>query len=114
MKILYSTDNLTVKERYDLTRNPNTEKMSDHVGETVAVDKYMVREEERGDTGELVRIVSIQSGNTFMATNSIVFCKEFTSILEMCAASGEKVNHIEITTGHSKKGREFITCVYID
>ena len=114
MKILYATENLTMKELYDLTRNPKTEKMSDHVGETVAIDKYMVREEERGDTGELVRIVSIQSGDTFMATNSIVFCKEFTSIVEMCSASNETVHHVEITTGHSKKGREFITCVYVD
>ena len=114
MKILYSTPELTMKERYDLTRNPNTENMRDHVGETLAVDQYMVREEARGDTGELVQIVSIKSGDKFIATNSIVFCKEFTSILEMCSASGENVNHIEVTTGHSKKGREFITCVYID
>ena len=114
MKILCATENLTMKELYDLTRNPKTEKMSDHVGETITVDKYMVREEERGDTGELVRIVSIQSGETFMATNSVVFCKEFTSIVDMCSASNEKVHHIEITTGHSKKGREFVTCVYID
>lgn len=114
MNILYSTPNLTLKERYDLTRNPNTDKMSDHVGETIAVDKYMVREEERGDTGEVVRIVSIQSGDKFMATNSIVFCKEFVALLDMCAASNETLNHIEITTGHSKKGRDFITCVYVD
>ena len=114
MKILSATENLTLKELYDLTRNPKTEKMSDHVGETVSVDKYMIREEERGDTGELVRIVSIQSGDTFMATNSTVFCKEFTSIVEMCALANDKVHHLVITTGQSKKGREFITCMYVD
>lgn len=114
MKILYSTKNLTTKERYDLVRNPSTEKMSDHVGETLSVDKFMVREEERGDTAEIVRIVSIQCGDKFVATNSAVFCKEFTAILDMCEESGEELHHIEVTTGHSKKGREFITCTYID
>ncbi len=114
MKILYSSPELSMKDSYNLTRNPACEKMSDHVGETIAVDKYMVRDEERGDTGEIVRITSIQTGDKFLATNSIVFCKEFSAIVEMCMACNDTVHHIEITTGKSKKGREFITCIYID
>lgn len=114
MKILNCTPNLTMKDSYNLTRNPDCENMRDHVGETIAVDKYMVREENRGDTGELVTIVSIQSGEKILATNSMVFCREFAAIVEMCANCGEAVHHVEITTGKSKKGREYITCKYID
>ena len=114
MKILYSTPNLNMKESYDLIRNPACEKMADHVGETVAVDQYMVREEERAATQEIVKIVSIKSGEKFLATNSQVFFRGFCAIIEMCASCNDTVHHIEITTGKSKKGRDFVTCIYID
>lgn len=114
MKILYSTDKLSLVDQYNLTRSPETEKMSEHVGEELKIDAYMVREEERVDTGEAVVITSIMSNGKVYATNSATFCREFMGILQMAQSAGEKVNTIRISEGKSNKGRTFITCVFIN
>lgn len=114
MKILYCTEHLSLVDQYNLTRSPETEKMSEHVGEELPIDKYMVREEERADTGEAVIISSIMSKGKVYATNSATFCREFTGILEMAKSAGEKVNTIRISEGKSNKGRTYITCVYVN
>lgn len=114
MKILYCTEKLSLVDQYNLTRSPETEKMSDHVGEELHVDKFMVREEERADTGETVTITSICSNGKVYATNSATFCREFVGILQMAENAGEMVNTIRISEGKSNKGRTFITCVYIN
>ena len=114
MKILKSTKNLTLVDQYNLMRNPETEKMSDHVGEEFALEKYMLREEERADTGETVRIVSFMSNGKIYATNSSTFCREFEAILDMAECAGETVNKIRVSEGTSKKGRNYITCVYVN
>ena len=114
MKILYCTEKLSLVDQYNLTRSPETEKMSDHVGEELRVDKFMVREEERADTGETVTITSISSNGKVYATNSATFCREFVGVIQMAENAGEKVNTIRISEGKSNKGRTFITCVYIN
>ena len=111
MKILKCSDNLTLKERYDLMRNPETERMSNHVGETLNLEKYMVREEEKGDSGEIITITSIISNGCVYATNSATFARELAAMLDMASECGEAVNRIYIANGVSKKGREYITCV---
>ena len=114
MKILCATDNLTMKDSYDLTRNPECERMSNHVGETIAVEKYMVREEDRPDTGEVITIVSINDGAKTYSTNSPTFVREFLSILEMAKNANAKIGHIRVASGVSKKGREYCTCIFVD
>lgn len=114
MKILEASPNLTMKDSYDLTRSPETERMSNHVGETIAVKKFMVREEDRPDTGEVITIVSINDGEHTYSTNSMTFVREFLAILEMAKTSGGAVHHVKIASGVSKKGREYVTCIFID
>lgn len=114
MTIKKSTENLTMKELYDLTRNPETKRMSDHKGKTISVDQYMIREEEKGDTGEVVTIVSIKSGEDIFATNSPTFVREFESLVDMAEKSGATIQHIKVTGGKSRAGREYVTCVYVD
>lgn len=113
MEILHQSENLTLKELYDLTRSPEAEGMKDHIGETLKLDAYMVRE-ETNDEGEVITIASVKSGDKIYSTNSATFVREFSSILVMAKSVNAKVNHIKVTSGQSKKGREYITCVYID
>ena len=114
MKILEASENLTMKDSYNLTRNPETERMSNHVGETITVEKYMVREEERPDTGELITIVSINDGEKTYSTNSPTFVREYMAILEMARNAGDTIHHVKIASGTSKRGREYVTCVFVD
>ena len=114
MRILAASENLSMVDSYNLTRNPETERMSNHVGETLAVERYMVREEERPDTGEVITIVSINDGTTTYSTNSPTFVREFMAILEMAKNAGAAIHHIKVASGTSKRGREYNTCVFID
>lgn len=114
MKILRSTENLTMADLYNLTRNPETERMSDHVGEILNVDKFMIREEERADTGDVVTIVSIMDGNVVYATNSAVFVREFSGIVAMADEAHATIHKIRVANGESKKGRTFVTCVFVE
>ena len=112
MKILKCTENLTMKQRYDLMRNPETERMANHVGETLEIAAYMVREEEKADTGEVVTVTSISTKEgVIYATNSATFARELLAIMALGEEMGEPVNRITIAQGVSKKGREYITCV---
>lgn len=114
MTILKSTPNLTMKDKYDLTRNPECERMAQHKDEILSVDQYMIREEINAATNEPVTIVSIKSDGTCYATNSAVFVREFTSLVEMAEEANDTIHHIKIIGGRSRNNREFITCVYVD
>lgn len=114
MNIIKSTENLSLKDKYDLTRNPETEKMSNHKDEILSVDQYMIRQEEKADTGELVTIVSIKSGDKIYATNSATFVREFTSLVEMAEEANDTIHHVKVVSGESRNHRQYISCVYID
>lgn len=114
MTIKKCTQNLTMKDKYDLTRNPETERMANHKDEILSVDQYMIREEENGATGEPVTIVSIRSGDKCYATNSSVFVREFASLVEMAEEANDTIHHIKVIGGRSRNNRDFISCVYID
>ena len=114
MKIIKATPNLTMKDKYDLTRNPECERMANHKDEILSVDQYMIREETNGATGEPVTIVAIKSNGKCYATNSAVFVREFTSLVEMAEEANDTIHHIKVIGGESRNKRQFITCVYID
>ena len=113
MKIITCSHDLDMAARYNLIRNPETERMSDHVGETFNIDTYMVREEAKGDSGEIVTITSFTSGGKAYATNSATFAREFMEMQDLAEECGEEVHRIRVARGVSKKGREYITCVLV-
>ena len=114
MKILKSyPENLSMKELYDLTRNPEAEKMSEHKDEILTVDAFMVREETKED-GEITTVLSIKSGEDILATNSATFVREFLSIVEMAELAKDTIHHIKVIGGTSRNNRPYITCVYLD
>lgn len=114
MNIIKSTQNLTMKEKYDLTRNPETERMSNHKDEVLTIDQYMIRTEPNTQTGEEITIVSIKSGDTIYATNSTTFVREFQSLVEMAEEANDTIHHIKVIGGKSRNNRDYISCVYID
>ena len=84
---------LNHQDKYDLTRNPETERMSMHKDEVLSIDQFMIRQEENQKTGELVTIVSIKSGENIYATNSSVFVREFTALVEMAEEANDHPSH---------------------
>lgn len=115
MTIVKASPNLTPKEIYFLTMNPKTEKMKDHSGERIELDKWAVYEDVNQKTGELLEFLAIMTpdGKTF-ATNSPTFKRDFSNMIELFESMGATVPAIVVSSGTSKADREFITCVYSD
>lgn len=113
MAIIRASENLKTVDIYRLTKAPNTQKMSDVKGQRLEVAKYALYEDADKKTGEVKEILAIATpeGETF-ATNSRTFIDDFLDMVDMFGEAGEKVPAIVVTSGTSKAGREFITCVY--
>ena len=113
MQIINSSANLSVKEMYHLTMNPNTAKMKDCKGQRIEFVAWALYQDVNRKSGELMDILAIRTpeGETF-ATNSPTFINDFISMWELFTNMGETVKAIEVTSGTSKAGREFITCTY--
>lgn len=109
-----SSEELTVKQIYDLTKSPEIQRVSDNDGALMRVDAWaLYRDTDKdGNTREILSILDNEVG--VVATNSATFIGDFMEIAEMCMDYGEEVQHIKISSGTSKTGRTFYTCVYID
>lgn len=106
MQILKSSDGLTKKEIYDLTRSPKIRKMSDAVGSVLPVTAYVIYLDEKND-GDAVQILSIRvDDGSVYATNSQTANTEFENILDIM---GQDPFSVEVIKGISKAGREYIT-----
>lgn len=115
MKIIEkSSEELTVKQIYDLTKSPEIQRVSDNEGALVQVDAWMLYTDtdKDGNTREILSILDNEVGA--VATNSVTFIRDFMEITDMCEDCGVKVQHIKISSGTSKAGRKFYTCVYVD
>lgn len=115
MQIIKASENLTAKDIYTLTMNPNTEKMKDVKGQRIELGKWALYEDINKKTEEPQQILAVSTpeGEAF-ATNSPTFIDDFMNMLELFSSMGETVPAIVVSSGTSKAGREFITCVYSD
>lgn len=106
MQVLKSSEGLSKKGIYDLTRSPKIKKLSDAVGSVLPVSAYAIYLDEKND-GDAVQILSIQTDDgSVYATNSATANTEFETILDIM---GQDPFSVEIIRGTSKAGREYIT-----
>lgn len=104
-------ETLTNKQKYDLTMNPKTQKMSSAKGSVLEIAAACIYEDVEAKSGEIRTVLSVQTpeGETF-ATNSATFREDFERMLDLFGAEG--LTAIEVISGYSKAGREYITCAY--
>ena len=109
-----SSNELTMKQMYDLTKSPEIQKLSDNDGALVQVDAWALYKDtdKDGNTREILSILDSEVGA--IATNSATFIRDFMEITEMCLDCDVEVHHIKISSGMSRAGRKFYTCVYMD
>lgn len=109
-----SSDELTMKQMYDLTKSPEIQKLSDNDEALVQVDAWALYKDTDniGNPREILSILDNEVGA--VATNSVTFIRDFMEITDMCEDCGVKVQHIKIGSGTSKAGRKFFTCIYVD
>lgn len=101
---------LTKKEIYQMTMSPKIQKISDNKGVVIDVAAYCFYSDEKND-GKTVDILSVMDADgSIYATNSPTFHDDFEKICEIM--EGEDFS-IEVISGTSKAGREFVTCALV-
>lgn len=103
-------ETMSKKQQYNLTLSPKTQKMKDAKGGVLDVSAWCVYEDTDND-GEARRVLAIETpeGETY-ATNSATFQTDFAAMVALFGPGG--VDRIEVISGTSKAGREYITCAY--
>jgi len=113
MKIIQNEKERTVKEIYDLTRNPETQKMSQHAGEIIDIKDWLIYEDTNNDGKEVQLLSIVTPEGEIFGTNSQTFMREFMAIVDMCHQCGTEISTVKISNGTSKSGRTFITAVLV-
>lgn len=115
MQIINQSGELRTADLYHLTMNPATQKMKDIKGQRLEISCWCIFEDVQKSTGALQNILAIKSPeNEVFATNSPTFIDDFTAMWNLFKDGGEVVHAINVISGTSKAGREFITCTYAD
>lgn len=110
MTITKTSRELTKKENYKMTLDPSIKKMRDIVGAQVEVSAFVLYKDVSSDGKEQEILSVMDADGTVYATNSPTFKKDFANICEIM--DGEDFA-IEVISGTSKAGREFITCTLV-
>lgn len=111
MIIIKTSKELTKRESYKLTMDPAIKKMKDFIGVQIDVAAYCLYKDMNDKDGKEVEVLSIMDKDGGVcATNSDTFKRDFQNIADLM--DGEDYT-IEIISGQSKAGREFITCTLV-
>lgn len=108
-------ENLTMKQAYNLTRNPDSRPMKTLEGATFNIDAFALYEDvnAKGDEQEVLAVLTSE-GDTF-STISATFKRDFDAIVDMATKYGTDLAtvDIEVIGGESKQGRHYIGCKMI-
>lgn len=108
--IIKSSKELNKRESYKMTLAPDIKKMKDFIGVQIEVEAYCLYTDINKD-GKEVEVLSIMDNDGGVcATNSDTFKRDFMNIADLM--DGEDYV-IEVISGMSKAGREFITCTLV-
>lgn len=113
MKIIKSfPENLTMKQAYSLTCNPDSRPMKTLEGATFNIEAYALYECEnvKGETQEVLAVLTSE-GDTF-STISGTFKRDFAAIVDVVNQYDADLTtvDIEVIGGESKNGRHYIGC----
>ena len=111
MTITKISKELNKKELYKMTMDAGIKKMKDYVGSSIDVYAYCIYTDFNSKDNKEVEVLSVMDidGSVF-ATNSATFKKDFLNIVTLM--EGEEFS-VGVTSGTSKAGREFISCILL-
>lgn len=109
MRIITSDRPYDPKESYRFTMDPAIRSLKEMKGKgALEVKGWMQYEDTDRTTGEVKVILSIQTDKGVFGTNSPTAREDFEGILALYG-EGNLPEPIEVLSGQSKSGREFIT-----
>lgn len=98
---------------YKLVQSPVRKKLTDIKGQTIELDKWVLYTEPGKDGKEMSLLALSTVDGTAYCTNSATFCRSFESAVATFGQFGEEFHKIQVTTGTSKNGRDYIDCVVV-
>lgn len=100
-------------DMYKLVQSPVRKKLTDIKGQTIELDKWVLYTEPDKDGKEMFLLALSTVDGTSYCTNSATFCRSFESAVATFGQFGEEFHKIQVTTGTSKNGRDYIDCVVV-
>ena len=99
---------------YVLTQAPDREKLTTAKGATLTLESWVMYTDvnAKGEEQQLLALTT-DDGKAY-CTNSATFCKDFGNAVEMYKQFGEEFIKIQVVTGTSKNGREYIACKVVE
>lgn len=110
MNIVKTNKELDKKDIYKMTLSPAIKRMRDCVGSVIPVVNYCVYTDEKNDGTEMNILSIMDDDGVCYATNSPTFNHDFERIIDIM---GDETFEIEVISGVSKAGRDFITCALV-
>lgn len=107
-------ENISVKEKYLMSMDPEIRRMRDAEGMIVPVLNWMLYSDTDKEGNEQTLLSILSENNIAYATNSRTFIESFGTLCDMFAESGEEIHAIKVIAGQSKTGRHYITCAYAE
>ena len=98
---------------YMLVQSPNRKKLTDIKGQTIELDKWVLYTEPDKDGKEMSLLALSTVDGTAYCTNSSTFCRSFESAVATFGQFGEEFQKIQVVTGKSKNGRDYIDCAVV-
>ena len=108
--IIKSNKELTKRESYKLTLDPSIKKMRDFIGVQIEASAYCLYKAVNKEGKEVEVLTIMDKDGGVCATNSGTFKRDFMNIVDLM--DGDDYT-IEVISGQSKAGREFITCTLV-
>lgn len=115
MKIIRTkNENISVKEKYLMSKNPEIRRMRDAEGTIIPVLNWMIYVDTDSIGNEQTLLSILSTDNVAYTTNSKTFMMAFDDLCDIYTDSGEEISAIKVIGGQSKAGRHFITCAYAE
>lgn len=107
MEIIKQSQNIDRKQLYVMTTGTGTKRLSDCVGQTLEIDKFVIYNRENAD-GSVSHVLSILTKDgDIVGTNSRSFVEGFESAAEVL---GDDFTKFVVGQHRSKSGHNYLSC----
>lgn len=111
--IAKSANVVSAFDLYNLVQSPERKKLTNIKGQTIELEKWVLYTEPDKDGKEMTLLAMSTVDGTAYCTNSATFCRSFESAVATFGQFGEEFHSVQIVTGTSKNGRDYIDCVVV-
>lgn len=115
MNIIAKSASVTsAHDLYVLMQAPDREKLTAAKGAILTLESWVLYTDVSSKGDEVTLLAMTTDDGKAYCTNSSTFCKDFNNAVDMYKQFGEEFTKIQVVTGTSKNGREYIACKVVE